>query len=247
MALGLDLGKEPLEKAINAAKKGVSDPHGFRAWFKSNAAIAPVVTMLENVRTLKPVRLLKPNRFRPSQPEFICVTPNTVHRYPALRSDPEKVCAEIGGFSFWLRGFKWIFLCEKYFTLKVAPVGPPTKFCPRVIDNTFERKGDPLATYQHYVLIHEMVHFYLGQSSLGWNTNPKEMYQLNQCVNMTAKDSLRSPMHWQYFVAMVQQDCIDTPDPFAPPFPLKPEVLTVSKANEANYTEIEVTPETEGL
>lgn len=195
------MGKEPLEMAINVAKKGVSDPHGFRAWFKSNTAIAPVVSILENIQTMKSIRMLKPNRFRPSQPEFICVTPETFDRYPALRYDPEQLCNNNGNYAFWLRGFKWIFLCPKFFTIKPAPVGPPTKFCPRVFDNLFERKGDVLANYQSYVLIHEMVHFYLGQSSLGWSTNPPEMYQLNQCVNMTAKDSLRSPMHWQYFVA----------------------------------------------
>lgn len=201
MALGLDLGKEPLEAAINAAKQGVSGPHGFRAWFKNNAAIGPVTTMLKNIQSMKPIRNLKPNRFRPSQPEFICVNPDTLGRYPALRTDPDKVCTKTGFHAFSLRGYRWVFLCKKFFTLKLAPVGPPSKFCPRVIDNAFERKGDPLATYQKYLLIHEMVHFYLGHSSLGWDTKPKEMYQLNQCVNMSAKDSLRSPMHWQYFVA----------------------------------------------
>ncbi|KAL9029688.1 MAG: hypothetical protein Q9196_002096 [Gyalolechia fulgens] len=201
VALGLDLGKEPLEAAINAAKRGVLSPHGFRAFFKNNAAIGPVTNMLKNIQTMKPIRNLKPNRFKASQPEFICVKPDTFERYPALRTDPDKFCTSTGAYSFWFPGYQWVFLCKKFFTLNIAPVGPPPKLCPRVAGNAFAGGGASLANYQSYALIHEMVHFYLGHSSLGLNTKPKEMYELNRCVNMTAKDSLRSPMNWHYFIA----------------------------------------------
>ncbi|KAL8941965.1 MAG: hypothetical protein Q9216_001946 [Gyalolechia sp. 2 TL-2023] len=242
VALGLDLGKEPLEAALSAAQKGVSSPHGFRAWFKSNAAIRPVTAMLKNIQTMKPIRNLRPNRFRLSQPEFICVKPDTKQRFPSVgRYDPYKICIDKGGYAHTARGLKFVFLCDKFFTLKLAPVGPPAKFCPRVIDNAFEKaKGDLLAMYQKYVLIHEMAHFYLSYASLGWDTKPKELYGLNQCANMTAENSLRSPMNWHFFVAMVDQHCIDAPDPFAPPFPFPPEVFAASSITETDYADIQV-------
>ncbi|KAL8900392.1 MAG: hypothetical protein Q9207_005721, partial [Kuettlingeria erythrocarpa] len=200
VASGLDLGKEPLGEAINAAKQGLSGSHGFRAFFKTNAAVGPVTKMLKDIQTLRPARGMRPNIFKAQYPEFICVTPETRSRY-RLRLDPHVLCERNGEFGMWLRGEKYVFLCKKFFTDKISPVGPPTKFCPRVIDNMFEPKGYLLADYQKYVLIHELVHFYLGRSSLGWTTNPKEKYRLNECVDMDPKNSLKNPMHWQYFVA----------------------------------------------
>lgn len=199
--MALDLRKEPLNAAINAAKQGVSDLHGFQAFFKNNAAIGSVTTMLKNIQTLKPIWGIKPNRFKLSQPEFVCVKSNTFRQYQAPGYDPHSICVKTGFFAFYVNGYKWIFLCEKFFKLRISPIGPPTKLCPRVKDNTFERRGYTLADYQKYALIHEMAHFYLGRSSLSGATHPEEVYRLNECVNLTAKYSLRNPMNWQYFVA----------------------------------------------
>ncbi|KAL8712958.1 MAG: hypothetical protein Q9220_002816 [cf. Caloplaca sp. 1 TL-2023] len=246
--VALDLGKEPLGAAINSAKQGIASPNGFRAWYKNNGAIGPVTRMLKNIQLLKPIRGLKPSRFSASQPEFVCVKQDTVDRFPHLTGDPYAQCERSGNFAMVLRGFKYVFLCEKFFTLKIAPIGPPTRNCPRVVNNEFERTGYRLADYQKYVLIHEMVHFYLGQSSLGFDTDPQEMYYLNQCVNLDAKDSLDNPMNYQYFVAsefslagfytavlmkgsVVEQGCTDAPDPFQPPFPLSSEALQGESKN----------------
>ncbi|KAL8877168.1 MAG: hypothetical protein Q9198_004769, partial [Flavoplaca austrocitrina] len=58
-----------------------------------------------------------------------------------------------------------------------------------------------LAYYQTYALIHEMVHFYLQGETLGLNTDPKETYASNFCVNFDTKTSLRNPMNFQFFIA----------------------------------------------
>lgn len=44
---------------------------------------------------------------------------------------------------------------------------------------------------------------------------------------------------------MVEQDCIDAPDPFAPPFPLDPVVFAASNTTETHYADIEVLPDIE--
>ncbi|KAL8702972.1 MAG: hypothetical protein Q9201_003855 [Fulgogasparrea decipioides] len=220
--IALDLGKEPLAAAIDAASQGVAGGHGFQAFFKKNAAAKPVASMLKNIQTMKPIRGRKPNLFSASQPEFVCVDRDTFGRYPGIPRDPDPDCRVTGSFGLWIRGFKYIFICPKFFTL---PISTTARHCPRVIDNMFERTGYLLADYQKYSLIHEMVHFYLGRSSLGWDTNPQEMYKLNECVNLDAKNSLNNPENYQYFVAMVEQACTNAPNPFAPPFPLSLQAL----------------------
>ncbi|KAL8640516.1 MAG: hypothetical protein Q9228_002572 [Teloschistes exilis] len=196
-ALGLDLGQEPLDAAINAVDQSPHS-HGFHAFFKLDASRRLVMDMLKKVKTMKAIRGLKPNRFLASQPEFVCVDENTQGRYPRLPTDPYQTCRFMAVFGLWMRGFKYIFICPKFFNL---PIAPSVRHCPRVIDNEFERKGYLLADYQKYILIHEMIHFYLGQSSLGWESKPVERYKLNECVNFDAKNSLRNPMNYQYYVA----------------------------------------------
>ncbi|KAL8730682.1 MAG: hypothetical protein Q9166_003874 [cf. Caloplaca sp. 2 TL-2023] len=202
--VALDLGKEPLAAAINAAKQGIKNPNGFLAWFKDDAAVPRVTEILENIHSMKPLRRLwpYPNPFVAQPPVFVCVKEDTIKRYRRLGKDPHKYCQDSGAFGLYLNGMKYIWLCEKFFKLRITPLGPPTKNCPRVIDNQFVKKEVPLLSdYQVYLLIHEMVHFYLGWDSLGWNTTPKEIYPSNYCVNFDMKNSLRNPMNYQYFVA----------------------------------------------
>ncbi|KAI4206008.1 MAG: hypothetical protein LQ348_001130 [Seirophora lacunosa] len=200
VSIALELGKEPLAAAIKVAKQGTSGSHGFRAFWKTDANVGPVTKMLQDVYSLRPARGMRPNPLRAQLPEFVCVKPDTFWRYN-IGVDPYIKCEQTGFFSMWLRGFKYVFICEKYFNMTMSPIGPPAKYCVPVIENKFNGRGDLLGDYQKYILVHELVHFYLGRSSLGWSTNPKENYRMNQCVNMDPKNSLKNPMHYQYFLA----------------------------------------------
>ncbi|KAL9014371.1 MAG: hypothetical protein Q9173_000990 [Seirophora scorigena] len=182
---------------------------------------------------------MRPNPLRSQLPEFVCVKPDTFWRYD-IGVDPYIKCEQAGFFSMWLRGYKYVFICEKYFNMTMSPIGPPAKYCVPVIENKFNGRGDLLGDYQKYILVHELVHFYLGRPSLGWNTNPKETYRMNQCVNMDPKNSLKNPMHYQYFLAMVEQNCIDEPDPFAPPFPLSPEALALGNSSDPSVLAVDL-------
>lgn len=196
--VGLDLGEGSLDAAINAADQSPHS-HGFHAFFKLDASRRPVVDTLKKAQTMKAIRGLKPNRFLASQPEFVCVDENTPARYPRLPTDPYQTCRSIPAFGLYVRGFKYIFICSRFFSL---PVAPSARHCPRVINNEFEERKDYLlADYQKYILIHEMMHFYLGQSSLGWESKPVERYHMNRCVNLDPKNSLRNPMNYQYYLA----------------------------------------------
>ena len=51
--------------------------------------------------------------------------------------------------------------------------------------------GNIVCLYK-YMLIHEMVHFYLGTSTLGLQSKPREEYDLTECVKFSEALSLRN-------------------------------------------------------
>ncbi|MCJ1453777.1 hypothetical protein MMC28_004126 [Mycoblastus sanguinarius] len=63
-----------------------------------------------------------------------------------------------------------------------------------------------------------MTHFYMQEASLGTHTDPPEIYPLNQCVFSDALISIHNPQNYQFYVALVQQGCIEAPDPDIPPY-----------------------------
>ena len=187
-----------------------------------------------------------PNIWIRQPPVFVCVKQDSRERYGTrLRRDPYKICQDTGAFGMYLTGWRYVWLCEKFFTMRVAPSGPPNRYCPHVTGNKFvPAEMGRLGDYRTYLLIHEMVHFYLGRESLGWSTTPKESYASNVCVNFDMKTSLRNPMNFQFFVAskssltrtlpailnlyvnaVVEQQCTEAPNPFLPPFPLPPGMV----------------------
>lgn len=58
-----------------------------------------------------------------------------------------------------------------------------------------------MCLYQMYMLVHEMVHFYLGGKGLRLDTRPPEVYSLDGSVELGEGLSLRNPQNWQAFVA----------------------------------------------
>ena len=78
---------------------------------------------------------------------------------------------------------------------------PPRSFCPTVKRNRFVGEQTLLSEYRTYVLIHEMLHFYLGINTLSPSTVPREQYELNDCVALDKQDSLRNPANYQNYIA----------------------------------------------
>ena len=162
--------------------------------------------ILKNIQSMNGVRKLipYPNIWIAQPPVFVCVNESTFHRYGTrLGLDPYKTCQEQNAYGLSISGWKYIFICERYFTLGMAPLGPQLKNCPHIVGNRFvvDAEMTRLAYYQTYTLMHEMVHFYLQRDSLGLNTSPREIYASNLCVNFDTKTSLRNPMNFQFFVA----------------------------------------------
>ena len=192
---------EILPAVIGDLQSGINSRHGYEAWFKSNASSAYVQTMLQNIYTAQTKVGLLPQPGIPSAPRFACITPGTSGLYPWMRLDPFSVCVAThshGVRAFYYGGSSYILICPSFWSLEPWPL---KSGCPTVIHNRFVGAQVRLSNYKTYVLIHEMVHFYLGRNSLSQTTAPPEQYALNNCVGLGKVDSLRNPANYQHYLA----------------------------------------------
>ena len=135
----------------------------------------------------------------PTPPNFACVNEYTREVFTFLEIDIIAYCSIFGSqASYWLSGVSYIFLCPTFWRIPIHPSFPD---CPTVRKNKWAGPGQYLSAYQSYILIHEMVHFYLGTTSLGAHTDPSEVYPINDCVRLNSYNSLHNPSNYQYYVA----------------------------------------------
>ena len=178
---------------------GTRGPHGFTAFFKNDKATSSVLKVLSDLDALGPFRGKDSYPLRLQRPVFACVKADS-ERFGSLY-DP--LCMMTENEAFTVPGFKYVFLCPRYFTNPISPVGPAGKNCLKVANNAFVRDGKEghLIIAQNYILLHELVHFYLGKATLGSRTVPKEVYFSNDCVGLSPGDSLRNPQSYVLFIA----------------------------------------------
>ena len=100
--------------------------------------------------------------------------------------------------AYYHKGSSYIFICPLFWSRQPAPT---RENCPRVIHNRFVGNRVLLSEYKTYILIHEMVHFYLGADSLTPHSLPPERYELNECVALDSTLSLRNPSNYQNYIA----------------------------------------------
>ena len=188
-----------LTPALKDVGLGLDGQHGFKALFKDGATSTYVRGVLRSIASAQPVKGLKPNPSVPSAPRFACVTPSTIRQYKFFEVDPWKVCNQpYAGQAFYLGGSSYIFLCASFWRGKIVP---QSKTCPSVRENRFLGGGEALSMYLTYLVIHEMVHFYLGKASLGVYTDQPETYRINDCVALDPLDSVHNPQNYQFYVA----------------------------------------------
>ena len=156
--------------------------------------------MLQDICTAQPKWGLQPEPGLLSSPHISCVTPSTIQIYPWLELDPFYACTylfpQMG--AYYHKGSSYIFLCPYFWSRQPAPT---RENCPRVIHNRFVGNRVLLSEYKTYILIHELVHFYLGADSLTLHSLPPERYELNECVALDSTLSLRNPSNYQNYIA----------------------------------------------
>lgn len=166
---------------------------------------------------------LLPNPNVRLRPRFACAQPGIreIYRWLPLSVDPWNYCSMGSTLSsFYVFGTAYIFVCPSFFTLPEKPADLTGRKCPTVQDNQYKGDDINVSVYQTYVLIHELIHFYLQSHSLTGVTHPCEQYHLNGCVSLTPLHSLHNPSSYQNYVALVQQKCTQAPDPDKPPYNL---------------------------
>lgn len=211
----LRVGRIIADEAATDAANGRFSKYGFWALFKSGRP--KVQQMLHNLATLPPmphVERLGVNQT--SSPVFVCASEIFKRKTEFWQVIWQKCIdqkihrkTKREGIAYQILGGPYIFLCPSFFA-QPELVGPnPRLFgkgCPVVRENKY---FDPhiatsaMAT-QTSILLHELVHFYLGPENL---PSEKEVYELNQIVGQRAIDSQRTPAAYQYYFACKPRPC----------------------------------------
>lgn len=151
--------------------------------------------------------ILEPSQQRNTDPEIIsaCVTVDSakLYGYLNLGYDPWHRCLVGGPRSTPLQAFYaedtvYTFLCPAFFVQPQVS----TYHCPSVTDNTFS--GDSglfYQKYQTYILLYQLIRFYLGDNALTSYSDPKEQLDWNDCVRLDTLSSVLNPTSLQIYIA----------------------------------------------
>ena len=195
-----------LSACDNALLYGLDSNFGFEAMFKNDEAQDAVVAILDHISHFRGKTKLRPRPGILSSPRLSCVTEDSAEKYVYLNLgyDPWHRCLVDGPGStpiqaFYATGTQYIFICRAFF------VQPPTStkdHCPSVTDNQFS--GDPgifYRNYQTYIMLYQLIRFYLGDNALTGDTDPTEQLDWNACVRLNMLDSVLNPTNLQIYIA----------------------------------------------
>ena len=200
LVFALEVALQAMEPALQDLGNGNRSPI-FRAMFKFGSTKNFIRGILQKIVSHRRVRNLVPYPNIPTTPNFACVTQYPLDIYKLLGFDVYETCMKPGaGVAFTVSGISYIFICPSFWAM---PPGPSFPDCPSVRRNQWVGPGVFLANYQSYLLIHEMMHFYLEDDggSLGIHTHPPETYRINDCVGLPSSLSLHNPQNYQYYIA----------------------------------------------
>ena len=162
--------------------------------------------MLSKISTYEGVRKRKPSSILPGRPIFLCVDIGTHIRHAEIGYDPFKLCTSDN--SAWAVGgahSRYISLCSRFWSqpIDLLPGREKSEVCPIILENNTWDELDSrisLIMVQKYLLVHEMVHYYLERGGLGYSTKPKEVYSANLCNRLGDKDRLKNANNYEYYV-----------------------------------------------
>ena len=185
--------------ALRDVGLGTFGRHGFEALFKENGTQTVVRYILQEIEEGTPKSGLQPDPGRLERPRFACATQSSLKNHPFLTIDPWKLCQAKGSpVSVYIGDTAYTFICPDFWTIPSSPDGD---HCMSLRRNGFQGNGHGTMNFQTYTLIHEMVHFYLGNSSASAITEPPEVYWPNDLVILHPKDSIVNPANYQLYVA----------------------------------------------
>ena len=204
------------------------------------------LSILEHIRDYKNCPGKLPATWKNKPPEFVCVHTDThdkLQKYADLKAlDPWVFCEEkTTAWAFGHQEYRFIFLCRRFWEHDVEP--PPRRMldaCPGVTDENewVDDDAERLVAWQKYLVVHELIHQYISDGGLTRDTNPREVYSLNECTGLdTGGIRERNPNNLEYYVAskcskfvrgllwtsllckVMEQHCVAAPNMDIPPWP----------------------------
>ena len=203
VASALDTAIAALKPALEDVKLGIDSTHGFHAFFKYDGAKQYVEDILMEISLLDKKVGLLPSPTIPTGPRFACVSEDIRKSYPWLNpyTDPWTVCQNSVAMALYILDTAYIWLCPRFFHQPTKPQDLTGRDCPIVVNNVFRGEERRFICYQNYILIHEMVHFYLGSKSLSGTSIPTEAYYFDSLIELLPLDALHNPTSYQAYVA----------------------------------------------
>ena len=151
----------------------------------------------------------------PVLPTFICVTRPKQIEFKGSNTkehDAYDVCrtlADKNTPSFLLYGTRIIILCPAFFTH--FPALPPQRpsSCLRVNapSTGYDETGGAFLTYRAWVLLHEVVHYYL-RAEIGAHS---DIFNVNRCIRLPAEETVKNVQSYVYYVANIYLGCTNFP------------------------------------
>ena len=182
----------------------------FQAFFKDNQYENFIEEMFVNITNGN--ALEKPGSASAEPPTIACLsgpgeaTENTT----AGVRDLFEICSGNPKYAaFYRASSKWIFLCPEFFTFPQQTPQPISQYCPTVEDGYFVQAfWMRLVQNQMYILMHEILHFYLDSAPYPSTDAVTEVTDINVAFNLAALDAVSNAESYVIY---------DASKPLAPP------------------------------
>lgn len=145
----------------------------------------------------------------PTSPVFTCVTvPQLLTEYANFTSgasnpDLWESCIGLKDVAFYISETNPIILCPQFFRYPQSNTNLlGTSICPDVSGGEFEGMGALiLTTTQVYIFLHELLHFYLGDSPSPATDSNTEINLINPAFNLSATEAISNAQSYVFYAA----------------------------------------------
>lgn len=100
--------------------------------------------------------------------------------------------------AIWIGGTQVVVLCPRFFTYKLKPKDK-TCFAVNLATNQFRSLGGPVQLTQVYVLLHELVHVYVG-AVVDQRAIRAEAMTVQDCWSILGRVARYNPSNYAYYV-----------------------------------------------
>ncbi|KAG7006868.1 hypothetical protein G7Y79_00012g032040 [Physcia stellaris] len=216
-----------LESAVRSAirdSKRKTPSAAFRTFFKTSSSAPFVTKMLTNVLRGMAKTPPRPPESPNGSPTLYCITgPN---QFVSLgRSTTTGDLMEIDWYDQCLPDttalypsfdppLPFITLCELFWSQRL-PAYPPERNCIGVskYTNWYRENGNSLVNFRLWVLLEELMHYYLYTETQNRIEEQAEVYNINDCVMLPANMAKLNAVSYVYYVANLYGKCQAFPKP----------------------------------